>query len=273
LAIEKMTAALKNYHIHGIHTNLGYLLRLIQHPAFVENKISTAFCDNHTDEIVEDIRKAKAVLGYKIPALAYLTYVLNSHKIQTPKNVWEMLGCWRNVMKFRLDVEGQQMEICLKRQNGRQYVFQTGKDNDEIWLHAVEKNRIEFRIFQHFMKAVISDGKKGVHYVDMDGLSFEIKRFDELPEDTEDPVLTASEDKGSLFAPMPGKVIKINVKEGDSVKRGTVLLVVEAMKMENNIIALDNGVVEKINVKEGDRVDTDLQLVNLVTQETDSQSK
>ena len=69
--------------------------------------------------------------------------------------------------------------------------------------------------------------------------------------------------EGSLFAPMPGKVIKVNVAEGDKVTRGTVLLIVEAMKMENNIVAAHDAIVEKIAVKEGDMVDTDVQLVIL----------
>jgi len=62
---------------------------------------------------------------------------------------------------------------------------------------------------------------------------------------------------------MPGKILKINVKEGENVKRGTVLLVVEAMKMENNIVAGTDAIVEKLNVSEGEMVDTDKQLILL----------
>ena len=69
--------------------------------------------------------------------------------------------------------------------------------------------------------------------------------------------------EGSLFAPTPGKIIKVNVKEGDKVMRGTILLIVEAMKMENNIVAPHDAIIEKIAVKEGDMVDSDVQLVVL----------
>jgi len=74
---------------------------------------------------------------------------------------------------------------------------------------------------------------------------------------------THDSSEGSLFAPMPGKVIKINVAKGDKVTRGTVLLIVEAMKMENNIVAAHDAIVEKVAVSEGDMVDTDVQLVIL----------
>ena len=55
-------------------------------------------------------------------------------------------------------------------------------------------------------------------------------------------------------APLPGTMFKVNVKEGDAVKKGQTILVLEAMKMENNILAEKDGVVNKIHVSEGDSV-------------------
>lgn len=49
-------------------------------------------------------------------------------------------------------------------------------------------------------------------------------------------------------APLPGSIIRVIVKVGDTVKEGDVLLVMESMKMENNILAEKNGVIKKINV-------------------------
>lgn len=57
-----------------------------------------------------------------------------------------------------------------------------------------------------------------------------------------------------ILAPLPGTIIKINVKEGEMVKKGTIVLIMEAMKMENNIQAEQEGVVKKIACKEGDVV-------------------
>jgi biotin carboxyl carrier protein len=56
-------------------------------------------------------------------------------------------------------------------------------------------------------------------------------------------------------APMPGKVIRLLVREGDEVAPGQGLAVVEAMKMQNELKAPKNGVVKKINVVEGAAVD------------------
>jgi acetyl-CoA carboxylase biotin carboxylase subunit len=264
IAREKMIAALKDYHVHGIRTNISYLLFLLQHPAFAENKISTGFCDTHTAEILQKIETARSEFGTDIPVLAYLLYVLNENKVYSPRNVWEYIGYWRNKMEIPVVVDGKEKMVRLeKRDKNRFFFLMDNGERKEILLHKLDKYSIEFRIFHRFYKAVISEGEQGNRFVAMDGHVFEVRRPDVLNETLEDPLLQASNDAGSLFAPMPGKVIKVNVKPGDSVTRGTVLLVVEAMKMENNIVALEDGVVDKVNVKEGDRVDTDLQLVNI----------
>ncbi len=57
-----------------------------------------------------------------------------------------------------------------------------------------------------------------------------------------------------VLSPLPGSIFKILVKEGDTVKRGDVLLIMEAMKMENNIMAEKDGVVKDIKVRVGDSV-------------------
>ena len=69
--------------------------------------------------------------------------------------------------------------------------------------------------------------------------------------------------EGVVSAPMPGKILRILVREGDQVKVGQGLLVLEAMKMENEIPAPKDGVVKRILVKEGDTVDTGQALVEL----------
>ena len=54
-----------------------------------------------------------------------------------------------------------------------------------------------------------------------------------------------------VTAPMSGKVISINVSEGEQVKSGQLLLVFEAMKMENELFAPNDGTVTKIHVEKG----------------------
>ena len=62
---------------------------------------------------------------------------------------------------------------------------------------------------------------------------------------------------------MPGKVIKIKVKEGDEVKKGDTLLILEAMKMENEIKSGLEGVVKTIHCKEGQALDSGVLMMEL----------
>jgi pyruvate carboxylase len=64
-------------------------------------------------------------------------------------------------------------------------------------------------------------------------------------------------------APMPGKVLKVNVKPGDQVKAGAVLIVTEAMKMETNVKAKADCAVAEVKFKEGDKVEKEDLLVVL----------
>lgn len=57
-------------------------------------------------------------------------------------------------------------------------------------------------------------------------------------------------------APMPGNILRIDVKEGDKVKAGQTLLILEAMKMENEIQAPCDGTITALNVRKGDSVET-----------------
>jgi biotin carboxyl carrier protein len=61
--------------------------------------------------------------------------------------------------------------------------------------------------------------------------------------------------EGMIHPPMPGRVVSIKVKAGDSVKIGSPLLVLEAMKMQNEITSNMKGVVHEIRILEGDLVE------------------
>lgn len=67
----------------------------------------------------------------------------------------------------------------------------------------------------------------------------------------------------TITAPMPGTILSIKVKQGDSVKKGQLLLMLEAMKMENEIKSGVDGVIASIAVKQGDSVNTGQVLIEI----------
>lgn len=64
-------------------------------------------------------------------------------------------------------------------------------------------------------------------------------------------------------APMPGKILKVNVNAGAAVKKGDVLLVLEAMKMENEICAPQDGTVATVECAAGNSVESGKVLVSM----------
>ncbi len=70
-------------------------------------------------------------------------------------------------------------------------------------------------------------------------------------------------DAGELLTKMPGKIVKINVEEGQTVKKGETLIILEAMKMENEIKSGIDGVVKAIHVKEGDALEENVLMLEV----------
>ena len=79
------------------------------------------------------------------------------------------------------------------------------------------------------------------------------------------PVAAAPAPAGAqtVTAPMPGTILKVNVSNGQAVKKGDVLMILEAMKMENEIVAPEDGTVASININEGASVEAGAVLATL----------
>jgi len=108
--------------------------------------------------------------------------------------------------------------------------------------------------------------------IEIDGQVYQVK-VRELPDDAEmattekepqvvkqSQPITGGKEMG---APMAGTILRVLVKEGQSVKRGENLIVLEAMKMENEIVAPADGVIQKILVKPNEKVESDQLLLIL----------
>ena len=77
--------------------------------------------------------------------------------------------------------------------------------------------------------------------------------------------LQEEEDQGDkqIVAPMPGLVLEIHVKEGDTVEKGTPLITLEAMKMENVLKSPNEGIVRKIHADTGKSVEKNYLLLEM----------
>lgn len=70
----------------------------------------------------------------------------------------------------------------------------------------------------------------------------------------ETPKPVAAAGANDITAPLQGTILSVNVKEGDTVTAGQVLVIIEAMKMENEVVAPSDGTVSSIAVSSGQTV-------------------
>ena len=98
----------------------------------------------------------------------------------------------------------------------------------------------------------------GVHWVFVNG---EVYRFDAEPRGGRRKRSAAA--AGSLTAPMPANVRRIEAKPGQAVRRGDVLIVLEAMKMELPVRAPADGTIARVNCREGELVQPGQELAEL----------
>ena len=76
---------------------------------------------------------------------------------------------------------------------------------------------------------------------------------------------------GTVSANIPGKVVTVEVKEGDVVKEGQVILILEAMKMQNEIQAPVNGTVISVACEEGQAIEANVPLVIIEPEPTEDE--
>ena len=106
---------------------------------------------------------------------------------------------------------------------------------------------------------------RGAYTLWIDGFSYEVEALDERTRTIRDLTAAAAGPAGPvpLVAPMPGLVVRVQVKPGDAVEAGQGLIVMEAMKMENELRAHGAGVVKAVRVAPGDAVEKGAILVDM----------
>ncbi|MBQ8761483.1 MAG: biotin/lipoyl-binding protein [Bacteroidales bacterium] len=264
-AIEITKNALKNYIVQTRKTNIPYLQSIIDNKDFLENKIDTSYCEKHQDELVAAMHQMRNDVKKEDVAALFLFYDFNKLFLdhQEVDNVWQEIGYWRYDMNIIVDVDGVSYNVNIEKIRRKSLNCTINGQSYEVLL-SQNGSRMSKVIINGMMETIfISETSDNNYRVHLKGLDFICRRRDEL-NDAKD--YSNNESKGndlSYYSPMPGKVIKVNVKEGDAVKEGDVLCVVEAMKMENNIKAMTSATVKKVYVDEGEKVDVKNILIEL----------
>ena len=164
-------------------------------------------------------------------------------------------------MEFEYNVNGNLRTISLEKK-GDIYIVSDGNESQEVDIQVISTNIISLKIGERSVRAYIARDKDQQH-VQLEGFQFLLTEPSQMGDGFQRGEEQSKEDLYLIKAPMPGKVIKINVVENDKVRKNQTLAIVEAMKMENEIKSSIDGIVKKIFCKSGDLVETQNPLIEL----------
>ncbi len=132
----------------------------------------------------------------------------------------------------------------------KNFTFKINENNYSVKIVSQENNTIDLEVngtsYSVKMKENISTSKTPTL------VRRPAKETNQQPVKVNPNVPTTS--SSTVTAPLPGVVLSLHVKPGDTIKGGDLLLVLEAMKMENNIVAETSGVVKTVCVTTGQQV-------------------
>ena len=164
-------------------------------------------------------------------------------------------------MEFEYIVGGKSQRISLERK-GESFVLRYGERILEADVRVVSPHAISLLVGGRSHLVYIAEDKDRI-FVSLGGTTHVLKRPGAEERRFERGDEGAEEGKTLVTAPMPGKVVKINVTENEDVRKNQTLAIVEAMKMENEIKSPLDGVVKKVYASSGDLVDSEKPLVEI----------
>lgn len=271
-ARARMMQALEQIVSVGVHTNISFLHRLMQDESFADADLDTGLIERRHDSLFPPRTPASPqTLAVAVAALLASQGMPSSHRSSQPvhPDPWSVNDAWRINRQYRQPfwlVDGDAIrELALRHDNGAWTLWQ-GDDTFpfqwDVSHHDAGRQSVSIRLNGTQHHATVVHHATHVHV-------FEAGTVYVLG--TDDPARygDTSDDAhhGGLVAPMPGKIIAVDVNTGDAVKAGQRLMVMEAMKMEHAIVAPADGTVEEIFFTVGDQVEEGVELIALADNE------
>ena len=245
-------------------TNKAYLWEILRNRDYIENQIDTSYCKTHHEDLLKAVSRSRETVNLNDVVVAFLLFdCCKTQIIGNARNVWETIGYWRYQMDLSVMVDDKPVAVHIcKTHSGKLEGRVNQKPFSVEWIRY-DSNQLKIMLNGRTENVYCSVNDVGETIVNLRGLNFTCRRSDHLNDIFDYSRKNELDHSMNLLSPMPGKVVKVNVAEGQVVKAGTVLVVVEAMKMENNIIATADAHVKRICVAEGEKVDNKTRLIEL----------
>jgi len=266
-AMRRMAALMGETEVVGVTTNSALLKALCSHPAFVGGEVDTGFIERHRATLFTK----PAPAGDRAFAVATLARLLE-WRDEAASSASDPWSPWNDQNGFRLLDEGheevrwkdgeREVAVIARRLRSGTLRLELPEGAQEARVQRLADGRLSVNLgTDSFLATVVRrtalDG--GIDYtLFMDGESRRLRLVDPL--DVTQYEATASAD-AMVRAPLPGKIIDLRVKAGDTVSKGQALLVLEAMKMEHTLAAPADGKVKSLRYAVGEQVPEGAELV------------
>ncbi|BBX53125.1 biotin carboxylase N-terminal domain-containing protein [Mycolicibacterium poriferae] len=247
-ACAKVARALTETRVHGVTTNRDLLVGILREPQFRCGAIDTGYLERHDPVALMNTPPIDTV---RVHALAAALAAQAGRRTNTPvlpglPSGWRTLSSQDQVLSFTTGEYSVDV--------GYRFVRGAIRATVDGWTPQVRIISSSESLLDAEIDGVRRRYRVSVsgctHYVDSVLGASALTEVDRFP----DP--SASQEPGSLLAPMPGSVVRVEVDEGADVAAGTTIVVLEAMKMEHAVRAPADGVVASVAVAVGTQVDS-----------------
>jgi 3-methylcrotonyl-CoA carboxylase alpha subunit len=248
-ALQKLRAALESYEIGGPVTNIEFLKRLCVSPAFVAGEVETGYIDKYRDELFK-----KAVIAPEVYAQTAIGLLMQERtaigSLSPDGMVSSSVGntyqarSW-SLAKLAADGQttGRPMAVEVREHSLDRVTVRIGEESFDVTLDPspnpnsftsyFPNTRLETAMARDEDKITI--WQQGQQY-----------RFQLVAPAWIEKALGVKDVTHSVRAPMPCKVLQVDVKVGDAVKKDQIIAKVESMKMEMTIRSPSDGVISKV---------------------------
>jgi 3-methylcrotonyl-CoA carboxylase alpha subunit len=239
-ALQQMDAALAQYQIAGVSTNIAFLRRIVQHDSFASGLVDTGLIARYQDALLPPPATPS---GQQLALLA-VAEALQAAAPYPARAGWRLNGVLERSLQFR---QGEHLHTVGLRYLEHGFVITTAEQQFEVQAH----------LHGHQLQATLNGLVLCASVVRQDQQRQLFVQGERLQLEWVDPyAATVAEVHGvtHLKAPMPGRVVSLLAKAGQTVRQGEPLLILEAMKMEHTIHAPADGVLRGFYFAAGEQV-------------------
>ncbi len=272
-AVRQLAAALAEYEVVGVTTNLGLLRSIANHQAFADAAFDTGFIARHADDLLPATPPAEAAdVEAAVWAAAALTTMRDQRlaieaQARTTGDPWSV---WAAVDAWRMNGDGYQ-DLHFLRGDSAPVMLRTHPLPDGSFRLDLPNGPVNAKLIgDEAGPLLLLDGvsrrlkvvRRGTELtVILAGQNHMLVQVDPLaPPQTE----TAGSDR--VTAPVPGRVTRVLVQPGDVVEKNAPLVVIEAMKMEITLRAPLDGTIALVRHAVDDMVEEGTELVTFTAE-------